>query len=110
MDPLNLSCRIRIAASNRSRQETRPHRLLHDLHIRHPSFKHSPLLLWTLFLRICRHDVVDNKVCGLNGSARCVLALTNLPSLQANNTTVKPTTALMPFRTGSVAYLSSSSS
>jgi hypothetical protein len=64
------------------------------------------------FLSVRRQHAVDNEVRGLNGPARCVTTTTAqaplLPELTACS--VKPATALLPFRAGSAAFLSSSSS
>lgn len=75
----------------------------------------SPLLPTpspTPFLSVRRKHVFDDTVCGLNGSARLVpLAVEETPSApELTIWTAKPATALMPFRAGSAAFLSSSSS
>jgi hypothetical protein len=70
----------------------------------------SPLLTPDAFPFFCRNHVCDNEDCGLNGSARFVAAASAIPLPAANVWTAKPATALLPFRAGSTAFLSSSSS
>lgn len=63
------------------------------------------------FLCFCRQNAVDNKVCGLNGAARYVSTRINrLHSSELTLRPAKPMTALMPFKAGSAAFLSSTSS
>jgi hypothetical protein len=87
-----------------------PHRSTSRLLDRHPTPCHSTPSPTTL-LSVRRKHVFDNKVCGLNGSARFVPATPTARSLSELTTwAAKPATALMPFRAGSAAFLSSSSS
>jgi hypothetical protein len=72
---------------------------------------HSPLLRPSRFLPVRRQHAVDNTICGLNGSARCVATTTKAASEPPLTTRIaRPATALLPFRAGSAAFLSSSSS
>jgi len=63
------------------------------------------------FCSFCQH-AVDYEVVGLDGPARCVPAAnTKLTSgLELTSRTAKPTMALLPYRAGSAAFLSSTSS
>jgi hypothetical protein len=82
-----------------------------ELPDRHPNELHSPLLLHFHFLAVRRQYAIDNKVCGLNGLPRCVAATAKARSAPAlTRHTARPATALMPFRAGNAAFLSSSSS
>lgn len=64
------------------------------------------------FLCSSRQHVVDDKVCRLNGSARCVATTFKALPLPRKLTvrTAKPSTALMAYRAGSAAFISSTSS
>lgn len=82
-----------------------------ELPDRHPATFNSPLLLHTHFLSVCRQYAVDNKVCRLNGPARCDTATAKAQSPQElTSCAARSATALMPFRVGNAAFLSSSSS
>lgn len=63
------------------------------------------------FLCPCCQHVVDNEVCGLNGHARCASTAPELAfTPELTLWTAKPSTALLPYRAGSAAFLSSTSS
>ena len=73
---------------------------------------HSPLGRPSFsFVSVDSQNAVDNAVCRLNGSARCVHAAptpARAPELTVR--AAKPATALLPFRAASAAFISSTSS